>query len=616
MIQKNRPDKSFELHVSVYIIQDGWYNASASFKEGICQEFGCPPKETIQNVISKSGELFIVIPDLEIYYPAYEISEEQCGITFFPIFITKSRNAQKYNSHLHFFSLCYLQNPEYIFLTDCGTIFEADCLHRLLEYLNKKNKSVIGVTAKQRVMDETTRRQIQEYPYWSKRKKKVSWCKRFFQQIYWWFSPAPLQGYEFESTFIINTAMFNIVGALPVLPGPCQLLWWEHFITENDNQNILDVYFDHINMNFNNSGLIKSNTILAEDRIFSFSMVLRSSLKTIWVNGASFKYEPMMNWVNLLGQRRRWLNGTISTYIYYLFNEKGIREFTMSGLNNNYIIKFLWVIQTYQYFLQIFSPSFFTIALFDSITHFFKNFPIVEQYLKNKIHILLFNLYIPNDILITTSYILFYLLWNIVSLLFGKRCKYCNSYCYNFFMESIYLIFVSVNIIVSIFVYYNLFTSTGFNNSFTFNNNQLIYILLFVWGIPYLLSVLMSPSSSFLYLAYTIPFFCNIIQYVSFIPSYSLTRIHDLSWGNRDSGNKVSKYIKYKFLCNSLQINTIVFFINVAIVATYIFCIKYFGQNQYIYIPVFIVLFSSVFLQILFSLIYLIKIIYKDCFRR
>jgi hypothetical protein len=44
----------------------------------------------------------------------------------------------------------------------------------------------------------------------------------------WWWSPAPLQGFEFEATFLLSAAMFTMAGALPVLPGPCQLLWWDH----------------------------------------------------------------------------------------------------------------------------------------------------------------------------------------------------------------------------------------------------------------------------------------------------------------------------------------------------------------------------------------------------
>ena len=39
-------------------------------------------------------------------------------------------------------------------------------------------------------------------------------------------SPALLQGFEFEATLVLNSALFNLVEAMPVLPGPCQLLDW------------------------------------------------------------------------------------------------------------------------------------------------------------------------------------------------------------------------------------------------------------------------------------------------------------------------------------------------------------------------------------------------------
>ena len=61
-------------------------------------------------------------------------------------------------------------------------------------------------------------------------------CRRWWDFLFaenlglvsWWLSPAPLQGFEFESTFLLSAAMFSMVGALPVLPGPCQLLWFDH----------------------------------------------------------------------------------------------------------------------------------------------------------------------------------------------------------------------------------------------------------------------------------------------------------------------------------------------------------------------------------------------------
>ena len=40
-------------------------------------------------------------------------------------------------------------------------------------------------------------------------------------------SSAPLQGFEFEASLIVNSAIFNIVEVMPVMPGPCQLLNWK-----------------------------------------------------------------------------------------------------------------------------------------------------------------------------------------------------------------------------------------------------------------------------------------------------------------------------------------------------------------------------------------------------
>jgi hypothetical protein len=55
------------------------------------------------------------------------------------------------------------------------------------------------------------------------------WAWRYLIELLsWWASPAPLQGFEFESTFLLSIAMFTMIGVLPVLPGPCQLVWWKH----------------------------------------------------------------------------------------------------------------------------------------------------------------------------------------------------------------------------------------------------------------------------------------------------------------------------------------------------------------------------------------------------
>ena len=612
LVHRKRPNKSFRIHVSVYIIQDGWSKASDSFKEGITSDFKCPSKYFIDGkFLNKTNEALIFMPETEIFYPAYNDVNEHSGVTFHPIFITKCKNSQKFNSHLFFFSLCYLQVPDFVFLTDSGTVYNSDCLSQLLEYLYKKHTTVIGVTAKQSVMTESDRDQIQENPHWIKKRRR-SCCSKFFSYIYWWFSPAPLQGFEFESSFILNTSMFNIIGILPVLPGPCQLLWWSYFQSEDSsNDGILDVYFRHLTLDISKSSIIKANTLLAEDRILSFSMVLRTfNLKTVWVNNATFIYEPMLTWVKLLGQRRRWINGTISTFLYYLMDRQGLDELSMSGLGNNRTITKLWFIQLYQSILQVFSPSFFCIALFEALLKILKQFPYLNTILPTyTIQISNLSIRIPIETLITLSYFGFYVSWVLTSLILGGKCNCCSKSFYNFLMECVYIYFTFINSLVSMSIFYSVFFADT-------NYGPLFYILVFIWVVPFLITIFFSSMSPISYILYSIPFFINISQYVCFVPAFALARIYDLSWGNRDSNNKVDTRTVVKFVFQTIKINFLVVLLNFIIICGYILAVTIYGHNNYIYVPIFIVLFLSVIIQIFFTFIYLLKIIFKDCCKK
>ena len=607
LVNRQRPDRSCELHVVVFIIQDGWNKATKSMKKGLYDEYGCPEEKIINSIFKKDDEsIVVIVPNSELYYPCYmnDFEEKEfSGTTFHPIFITKSRNAQKHNSHLIFFSICSSLKPDLVFLTDCGTIYNADCLHILIEYLYIKNNKIIAVTARQRIMNETTRKEIQEYPAWSGYEYNCCHpCITFIKNIYWWISPAPLQGFEFESTFILNTAMFNVLGALPVLPGPCQLVWWKHLETQ---ESILDMYFRHLNMNVNNVGIVKSNTLLAEDRILSFAMVLRSmNLQTEWVAGATFSYEPMTTWVQLLGQRRRWLNGTVATYMFYLFDKRGQDEFTMSALSDSRTLQILWGVQLYQSFLQILSPAFFSIAVYESTLLTYKRYP----------HLYSFSYYIfDKSMIVAGAYFAFYVSWVLVSMIFGKRSSCFKGKCsilfYNVFMEFVYWIYAFVNSLVSVFIVYNIFTSAVGQTML----GPAIYIIIVIWIIPFILALLLSFSSAILYLMYGIPFLLHIIHYVAFIPSYSFARIHDLSWGNRDSHAFFNSCVtEWKFFWISMKSNIALVIVNFLIVSAYISIIAYIGHSLYTFIPLFIVLFIPTMIQILFALIFLFNMVIKS----
>ena len=63
----------------------------------------------------------------------------------------------------------------------------------------------------------------------------------------------------------------------------------------------------------------------------------------------------------------------------------------------------------------------------------------------------------------------------------------------------------------------------------------------------------------------------------------------------------------------TLKINFGVILSNLIIVGLYIYLLDIIGYNQYVYLPLFFCIFLSVIIQILFTLIYFFKILFKGC---
>jgi hypothetical protein len=144
--------------------------------------------------------------------------------------IVKRTNHRKHNSHHWFFQgIAAGVNASMVFLTDCGTSYKNTCLASLV-YALKLRPDLIGVTARQRVETpnmnyhpcestpisflQGSHAGLGSEPCWK------CWASYLL-------SPALLQGFEFEATLVLNSALFNLVEAMPVLPGPCQLLDWQ-----------------------------------------------------------------------------------------------------------------------------------------------------------------------------------------------------------------------------------------------------------------------------------------------------------------------------------------------------------------------------------------------------
>ena len=140
--------------------------------------------------------------------------------------------------------------------------------------------------------------------------------------------------------------------------------------------------------------------------------------------------------------------------------------------------------------------------------------------------------------MVTILYFLFYLSWVILSATIGQK-----NFC---FLNMIYSFYVLINSLVSLLILYTLFIDKSFLYTKIF--------IIFLWFIPLLYSLYLSFKTACNYISYSIPFAFNFVHYICFIPSYALTRFHDISWGNRHSNMKITNKKYTEFLCVSLSL--------------------------------------------------------------
>ncbi len=207
----------------------------------------------------------------------------------------------------------------------------------------------------------------------------------------------------------MNSAMFNLIEALPVMPGPCQLLDWNIMKKHRIVSEYFNLLFDResqllfivAQFLLNNFGcfvaeepaplpvlppqmkvmggvhqmfgrpapveetptqnalhsstrgsidveaavhapaagevtvssaappmsfleFFRKSMTLAEDRVLSFVCVFSTGYGTAWIPGATFSYTPEVRWSGLLPQRRRWLNGTFASFIFFFMSKRAV----------------------------------------------------------------------------------------------------------------------------------------------------------------------------------------------------------------------------------------------------------------------------------------------------
>lgn len=749
--------------------------------------------------------------------------------------IIKRMNHRKHNSHQWFFdSICQGLDRacSYAFLTDCGTTYTPTCLGRLYYELYLR-EDLIGVTARQRVeipniyyhpcedspfsflrgshqapqqpalsapspqpddsaaqaadpASQATAPARQSAGRDSLPSQKPCW-KCWATYI---LSPAPLQGFEFEATLIMNSAMFNLIEALPVMPGPCQLLDWQkmkqfrvvqdyfHLLFQGEGQRKVprlprklksmsmrlsaqsgsgslcipsppmspasptpeqrSTIRNHIaagaNSQSDSSGggsysthttssssgsasfavagegltvetsavlplptqggasasasasdsspqhartppppplssppnrsphssdpsnqairrsphsptsptaskgfrsfeggvrhsspsnvsatnpsihrppspppapekftfaeFLRVNMRLAEDRILSFVSVFSTGYGTKWIPGATFYYQPEIHWQSLLTQRRRWLNGTFASFLYF-FNSQRARVRITGGLFDSHkagknirLVNFFWSLQLVQLALVLIAPAVFGSAMYIGLRDCARVWP--EGFSWALVRPL------PNlvpDIKIvdlwTTGYLLQYITWCFQSFYAPRGLMnevQCRMYAITGFMYIFPVYFA---------VWYNMCTQ---------GVDLIEGLVLASLFLPVFIALAQSFTSACLYLAYLPWFLFLIVFFLVFIPAYAFSRLWDTTWGNRSTGkdSAIDDSVEQRMKQRTWWFLVLLATTNVLLTWAFIFLFRV----SYVCVLAFMfVVFSPMIVQLVCSIIFLFVVV-------
>jgi len=224
-------------------------------------------------------------------------------------FVVKIDNRKKHNSHdLFFRGFAARLKAKYVFATDCGTVFDPTCLTKIMGIMNT-DESCIACTGRQRVMTR-----------WQQPGSQFESCAASILRI--------IQGYDYEASTVVYNSCFSLFGVLPVIPGPCGLFRLSPLLEQGvsgDKQSPFDHYAAAAIRAEESQTLVDGNVVLAEDRVLTYAGLFltkptyenpRGLWQTRWANDSVFYFQSESTLQSLVAQRRRWLNGTVASYIY------------------------------------------------------------------------------------------------------------------------------------------------------------------------------------------------------------------------------------------------------------------------------------------------------------
>ncbi|KDO32861.1 hypothetical protein SPRG_02554 [Saprolegnia parasitica CBS 223.65] len=208
------------------------------------------------------------------------------------IFALKEHNAGKLHSHLWFFNAFSEQvDPTYTALVDVGTVPAESSVYRLIRSM-ERNPQIGGVAGEIAVDDPD-----------------------FFNPV------IAAQHFEYKIANIMDASLQSVFGFIGVLPGAFSAYRYEA-IRPINGVGPLAEYFKSLTASKKELGLCVGNMYLAEDRILCFEILARKNCDWTmhYVKDAIAHTDVPETLVDLIKQRRRWLNGSFFAGLFAIWN--------------------------------------------------------------------------------------------------------------------------------------------------------------------------------------------------------------------------------------------------------------------------------------------------------
>lgn len=592
--------------LDVCIVQDGWGAAPTSLKEYLRALFPCDAFDEIESgpadhddpvtcimhhapsgrSAARKGLVKFNAP------PGTRGAGEESGLALKITLVVKRENRRKANSHVWFFHEHGFANScgaELLLLTDTGTRFDAACLRHLTTYMEMYPHATV-CTGRMRIMS----RAQQESDEW-------------FVSFTSWLRMVSI--FEHEASFNAFSGAFAMMGFLPVVPGPCGLFRRSLIVGEP-----MDKYLELVRP-ANDYSLLRGNVRLAEDRPFSFMPLLYGPPPVDPVTGeasgrsvhmgleprALFYFQQEDGITGAALQRRRWNNGTSASFFWLLSEAGTVFDSQRISFCQKLNLMLLSMIMLFVYATLAISPSIFIFTSWTFLDWGIRELDINTDSWKAgslSVAVIFFAYYLFFVLLHGSGAVKFSPVALGPLAFFGAVASAGASIAYAHFLTRSLDSFSSLQCSQP--------DSFSGSRDCVFSSVSLaVPIIIFVcMALPFVIGFIYSPISVLFMVIFFIPFYITLPTISAFLGAYSISRLWDLSWGQRpdSSADQATGAKRAALWTKSLLINVLVILANVGVVALLVT-----GKRWYsVSLGVVVFVFFGVAVLLVLSLVYAI----------